>query len=272
MPRRKSYSIKRRVKRRRIAKRKPYGRRRRRLTRRGRAYIARAIMPDQKLVMFKYADFATITPDVSIQPVASQVWFANNCNDPYADIGGHQPYMWDQWGTFYNKFVVLGSKITVFPDSSDPLPGSTTQRPFRYWVALSDDGKTDQQFPHNSSNKLWEDPTPSGHRRSRIGYWGNDWQSQNAQQKSLRYVTMKFSAKKFFEITNVKDKLDELGCNIDTGAGPAQEPTKKAYFDVCAAPAGSSWGAGDADPGNLKIRVLIKYIVMLYDRASVITS
>lgn len=253
-------------------KRRRYVRRRKAYTRRRRfPGIARAIMPSKKLVKFKYVDYYDFLPQPSLgAPVVSATWRCNDLNDPYDGVGGHQPYMYDQWAAFYSRFVVLGAKITVFPDT-DLASNDTAVRPMRFWVSLSDDAKSSSFYnTSNNGNILWEINTPGGRKRSNIGHWNSDTSTSKYTSRKSKYATLKFSAKKFFEVSNVMDKLEQLSAPIEaTSGGPTSAPTNLAYFDVCVAPSGSAWGLTSTDPTvPCKMRIIVQYVAMLYDRVS----
>jgi len=65
-------------------------------------------------------------PGVLVNGVAYNTFKANGCYDPNATGVGHQPRGWDEHVSLYNKYVVLGSKITFQPtqlDSTDTNVG-----------------------------------------------------------------------------------------------------------------------------------------------------
>lgn len=52
----------------------------------------------------------------------------NSLFDPYLTGVGHQPYLFDQWSTFYNQYIVTGCKATVklIVDGDDTLQAWAT--------------------------------------------------------------------------------------------------------------------------------------------------
>ena len=68
-------------------------------------------VPDSKVVKMRYVDQFTIDPGLGTAGHISLR--ANGLFDPYVPVGGHQPYSFDQYMEFYNRYTVLGSKITV---------------------------------------------------------------------------------------------------------------------------------------------------------------
>lgn len=98
------------------------GRRRRRY---GRA-LARipTLLPSKQVVRLKYCDLIGLDPAASW--IASQYTFsANGLYDPDITGTGHQPMGFDQWTALYNKYTVIGSKITVKPAfNNSPESGS----------------------------------------------------------------------------------------------------------------------------------------------------
>jgi len=63
---------------------------------------------------------SNITLDItSPGGTAAYVWRANDLFDPDFQIGGKQPYNFDQWTTLYGKFTVLWSQIECWVTTTD---------------------------------------------------------------------------------------------------------------------------------------------------------
>ncbi|QGQ63634.1 capsid protein [Chicken circovirus 5] len=90
------------------AGRKTYKRRRTSISRAPRGWKP---FGNSRIARLTYCDNVTLDPGANV--VAGRVFRANGLFDPDVALGGHQPYGFDQLMSIYNRFVVLGSKITV---------------------------------------------------------------------------------------------------------------------------------------------------------------
>lgn len=81
--------------------------------------------PKRKLVKLVYVD--TKQFDVGINAAIGHVFRLNSCFDPDLTGTGHQPYAFDQWSTFYNRYTVIGAKITCtfWPNTADAAQSAT---------------------------------------------------------------------------------------------------------------------------------------------------
>lgn len=62
-------------------------------------------------VKLKYVDTGTLTIPLGLGAAVYAIWRGNSIYDPYAGVGGHQPYGTDQWAQFYKRYRVYGSRI-----------------------------------------------------------------------------------------------------------------------------------------------------------------
>lgn len=164
--------------------------------------------------------------------LATQLFRANSIFDPDLTGIGHQPYKHDTYAGIYNHYVVLGSMITVevvTVAGEGYAPGG----PFTIMVRLKDDGGATT------------DPMSAFIERGEGTYAMSSAQSNKFKLRS------RYSAKKFFNITNVKDNLDRLG------AAFGANPTEGAYYEIRCA------GWSGADPGFVYVNVTIDYIVSM---------
>lgn len=106
MPRRRRFRSKRR---RRL--RRPRLRRRRRRGRRSMS-IRRPLLGNSQAMTLKYVQFLNLDPINDTVPVTN-VFRANSVFDPDFTGGGHQPRGFDQMAVLFNKYTVVGSKITA---------------------------------------------------------------------------------------------------------------------------------------------------------------
>lgn len=135
--------------------------------------------------------------------LASVLWRANGAYDPRYATGGHQPYGYDQWTALFNHYVVVGSRITVkfrpTADTPNQIAGITllpdTTIPYTVYTTFIESNPSSKYVMLNDSERF---------------------------QK----LTCNFSAKRFFNCSNVKDRVATIG------AGVASNPTDQAYFCV----------------------------------------
>lgn len=187
--------------------------------------------PSNKVVKMRYVD--TFELDPAAGTVAPWIFRANGIFDPDQTGIGHQPLGHDQWAQYYNHAVVIGSKINV---------------KFIYSDATQTDGQLcgcylsdDTSFPTSASTLM--EQGLGKYRLMSMSVIGSP---------SVVSINNTFSAKKFFNITDIKDNLDRLGSTF--GANPADEASYIVWV-----------GAIDAisNPGKTKILVTIDYIVSL---------
>lgn len=190
--------------------------------------------PTSKMVKLRYID-SDITLDAAAGLTADYVFRANSVFDPDYTGTGHQPMGRDQWSEVYNRYTVLGSKITLY---ATPI-ATTNSVPTYFGITLS--GETSPLGSYSSINSILESKLSSGTRLAGSTVSG-------AIPRSLK-LTKTFSAKKFF---GVKDVQDGAALSAEVGANPS----KDAYFSVWAASVDGS------NPGAMSFRVQIDYIVL----------
>ncbi len=160
--------------------------------------------PNQKLLKMKYVTNTHLNPGLG--SISAHVFRANSIFDPDQTGIGHQPMGHDQIAEFYNHYVVHGAKLTVqfnsFSNSSlsPPVVG----------ILHTDD----TSFTTTDPTVLMEQ------NKGQYRLLAHTYQSRPTTMVS------KFSTKKFFNVTDVKDNLDRLGAPIGSN------PTEEAYFVV----------------------------------------
>lgn len=131
--------------------------------------------------------------------LASQIWRAGSCFDPRHATGGHQPMGWDQWTALFNHYCVVGSKI-------EATFSPTTDVPMVCGVYLS----ADASAPYTTWTNYIE---------AKKGTYRVITDSDKTVKTSGKY-----SAKKFFNLSDVKDNISRIGARIDSN------PVDDAYF------------------------------------------
>lgn len=182
-------------------------------------------MPKQRTAVLRYAEPITLT---SPSGACARYFFkANDCYDPNSTGTGHQPISWDNWTNLYNRYVVVGSKITAYVTdntASHSEPGLVGA----YLTESSLGGSTDSSYMIEAKKGVWRAITGG--------------------QRSTTIVGSKFSARKFFNIKDVADNIDKLGA-ICTAS-----PAEPAYFCL--------WYATQSGVNNtVNVQVVIDYIV-----------
>jgi len=196
--------------------------------------IIKVGFPKQTCVKLRYVDGFSLNPGVS--SLAQYLFRANSCFDPNYSAIGHQPSAFDNWSQFYNHYTVLGAKITA---QLHVDPASVQSGGIMFGIHLSDD------------ISFTADPTTAmeqGLLKYRMGNVSPVQGSGNGLK-----VTKTFSAKKFFNVKDVKDNTGRLG------ALTSANPTDLAYFMVIAGPTPASTSV---DLTGFQVTVIIDYIVL----------
>lgn len=153
-------------------------------------------VPTQKVVNMRYCATQAITG--TLGALGTYVFSANSIYDPDVTGIGHQPMGHDTMATLYNHYVVLGSRVRV--DWGQNSANSGTQDTV-VGCLLNDDSTTG----HSSFESILE---------SRKGTYKFLTTGRNSQS-----TYSKFSAKKFFNVKDVKDNLDRIGGTFGTTVG-----------------------------------------------------
>lgn len=182
------------------SKKRSYRRKRSYKKRRGVFRLQRQMpvgFPKTNMVKLRYVDSVQLNAIAGV--IDTYVFRANSIFDPNFTGIGHKPNGMDQWGNFYNHYVVVGSKIKVtWATTSVTTTGGLSVR----GVFLSDDT--------TYSTSLTDLLEQSQSRRSTA-----------LPSTTKPTVTVKgYSAKKFFNITNITDNWSRLGANF--GVNPQE--------------------------------------------------
>lgn len=159
-------------------------------------------MPQQRRAYMRFCEQVNLTVTSGI--LTSNVFRANSLYDPDYSQTGHSPMSFNQWAALFNHYVVTGSRIkaTLLSDTSNSSPVSfgayltdTFTVPYTDWASFREAKK--------------------GSVQNYIG-----------RQSKSRSVVSKFSAKKFFNVKDVKDNTDRIGAAVTTN------PTEEAFFII----------------------------------------
>ena len=164
--------------------------------------------PQTRRITMKYCDSVPVAGIAN--SLSYYLFSANSIYDPNRTGGGHQPVGHDQWNLFYNHYVVVGSKFKCTFSSS--VTGASNSG-MTFGIMLDDSSTAPVT---NSISHLIES------RKSK--YLSYNFASSTASR--LPVITQTYSAKKFFNVADVKDNFTRIGA--DFGVDPADE----AYFRV----------------------------------------
>lgn len=194
-----------------------------------------ASQPQRKLVRLRYQELIAINPGAA-GAIGTYQFRANGIFDPNITSTGHQPMGHDEWAQFYNHYTVLGSKITVTG------MGDTASEAIIFGVYLSDDTTVPALLHELIENGK------SGYR-----YTGSVW-------KTATKISRKYSAKRFFNISDPKD-------NTNLRAPFGSDPTEQAVYSIWCRAMDST-----TDPANMYFNVVIEYICALHERKDLSAS
>lgn len=158
-----------------------------------------------QIARLRYCEGIELNPGAS-GSLSTHVFRANSCFDPNQTDTGHQPMAWDEYSELYNHYVVLGSKMTIQATAS----AASTLSPPVIGIFQSDDTTYATSYITTliEQNRCVYRMVPHGY------------------QIKTTNLTSRFSTKKFFNVTDVKDNLDRLGAPISAS------PSEEAYFVV----------------------------------------
>lgn len=195
-----------------------------------------AVFPKHMRQTVTYSE-STIQPlSATVGTVTNYLIRANSLFDPRFNVGGHQPYGFDQLMAIYTKFVVVGAKVTVH---LGPAGAST----FLYGV-----------FGINIV-----DPAASSITQSSDAI-ESQYSTYNAWNASvINKVSMGFDAQKYFDVKDLQD-ADEL---IGTASADC---TRQAYFNL--------WVASDtgASSQNVTFTYKVEYDAIFFEPRNVASS
>lgn len=192
--------------------------------------------PTSKLVKLRYVETISFDPGAGL--VSVNAFRANSIFDPNSTGVGHQPSNHDRWANLYDRYTVLGSLAKVY---LVPTGATAAVTPGTVLLHLSESG-TDIATAHASGGieNILEQPRLSSSHRN----YGN------SNGPYFKPLVKGFSAKKFFgvKVKGVSPYTADMGAN----------PTEGAFFEVAVASSDNT-----NDPGAIKLRVMIDYIVFL---------
>lgn len=180
-------------------------------------------LPKTRLARMRYSENVSLT---STGGALDKVQFrANGVYDPNLTGVGHQPFGYDTWNTLYNHRVVVGSKIYVSFVGTGAVVSAAG-------VYLSDD----TSVPYL---------TADGFIEAKKGTWA----VMAGRETRAPTLQSSFSAKRYFNITDIKDNVDRLG------ASSTNNPTEQCYYNIW-------YQTQDSSTDTVYAQVIVDYIVM----------
>lgn len=199
--------------------------------------------PKQRVVKMRWMENFTLdSPGASV----TRTYSANDINNPFG-LPVHRPLGYDQWAQFYQEWVVVGSRINCKSTYASTTAGTV---PINWGILLTNDGTT----TYANLSALVE----QGKTKYRI--------MQPVNNGNMTSITQGFSAKKFFNITNIKDNYRNLGSFFNPGQS-ATGPALSASYVVWAAAADNGT---NVQPIN--VTVTIEYLVLVGSQKTISQS
>lgn len=194
--------------------------------------------PPQSIIRkLRYQYNGTLTP-AAAGAADVQVFRLNSLYDPDFTGAGNQPRYFDQYMALYDKYLVLGARIKVTAFNT------STSEQHRFGICVK---------------------TNSSQNGTGQGYIENEKLQRNAlfdiegSGKSVRTMTLNWSAKKWFSKPNVTTEYDLTG-------GDSSNPTTLAYLHVYA---DNPWSATG---GAIRYQIDIDFITQFKEPLHVTQS
>lgn len=180
-------------------------------------------MPNISRTKMRYSTNVQIQS--TLGAVGAHVFRCNSIFDPDYSGTGHQPMSHDTWASLFNHYTVTGAKIMI-----QAVPDSTNTTNGKCGIILNP-GYT---APYTNASAFLE---------AKMGSYRNILKNAD---KAYR-MKCKYSAKKFFNVSDVKD-VGKLGAAFGT------DPTEEAYFII--------WYAdSEITTSSIRVQVTIDYVV-----------
>ena len=218
--------------------------------RRRRQFIPRTITPDTKMIKMRYAFTAQMNPSSGATAMINV-----KANDLYAPSSGfqgaHQPMGFDQIMQLYERFCVVGSKISVAFESNQSSSAIVG-------IALRN-STTAESVQDNTAGQSNEGLL----ERNRTKW---TYASSSKEGAPIARVSQKFGLKKFFHLKSINDNV---GNSRDEGSAWGlvnASPTQLAYYNIFAA------AFSDYHDIDLTVRVVVEYTAIFQGRKLLVRS
>lgn len=173
-----------------------YKPRKKRRVMRKRRRVLRPRIPRGPFPVSKIAKLRLATNKITLTMTNGAIG-SQDINANWPQYGSRNAFGWDQWTALYNQATCIGSKITVYHYGT----GTASATPFIVGIYLADDSTN-----YTDYRSLIE---------ARRGRWMRVTNNVSSVQPRC---TAKFSAKKFFNVKDVKDNVDHIGAAVTESA------------------------------------------------------
>lgn len=175
--------------------------------------ISSIISSSKKVVRLPFSEYNVFAPGEAVSAIQLKYQANSIFNPSNTSVSYPQPSGMDYYRSLFNHYTVLGSKITVKFQSA---ASEETKKPMILGIILDDDNTASYADPRSLRE------SPYFRYRNTIDsstFWSG---------KNNIMCTNKFSAKKFFNVTNPNDVTERIGAPINS------DPSERAYFIVTA--------------------------------------
>lgn len=219
--------------------------------------IARSLAPKTKLIQVYYTDMADTNNSPLWNASGVRQFYQYTCRiDPYgpapSSMGGHQPMLWDQISSLYQRCIVIGAKVKWHMNFTGDLQYSNATLPpivyGHYW------GKNVSAWPTTVNGDI------------------NQWRENAATTRELTYreipatqltrthtYTAYYSCRKFWDIRNLKDNLPSFAQATNN------RPNNTAWSVFAVAPYDAAPATNPQPVLSVRCRYSIVFKVLCYD-------
>lgn len=162
-----------------------------------------SIFPKSRRAILRYNSKMTLSS--AYGALTSDYVNLNGCYQVESS-GGHQPMGWDEHTALYNHYVVVGARVSC--KVLDYTVGAAG--PSMIGICVTDTATP----PYTTYSSFVEAKKGS-------------WRTLTNQRNQVSFG-IKYSTRKFFNITDVKDNMDRLGASI--GANPSEIATGTIWY------------------------------------------
>ncbi len=217
--------------------------RRIRYRRRRRNYIPRTITPDSKMIKMRYAFTSQMNPSSGATAMINVK--ANDLYAPSTGTGAHSPLGFSQIMQLYERFCVVGSKISVAFESNQSQSAIVG-------IALRN-STTAESVQDNTATQ-----TNEGLLERNRTKW--TYASSSKEGAPIARVSQKFSLKKFFHLRSINDNVGNARDEGSAWGLANASPTQLAYYNIFAA------AFSDYHDIDLTVRVIVEYTAIFQGR------
>ena len=162
-------------------------------------------MPTIRVAKLRYCDVTTFNSNLG--GLNNYIYRANSIWDPDQSGIGARPLGATEWSNLFNHYIVKGSRITATFMGKSGEASAIGNPPSLVGCYL-----TDSNTPAYSSSVNLIEARKGTHK--------------STQWRFMPIVRSNFSAKKFFNVTDLKDNINRLGAPVNNN------PTEQAFYNL----------------------------------------